>query len=143
MGGGQSSLEYLIIVGIALGILVPAVFFFASYTSSRGAAGTAGQIAEIGTSMVTAASEAYALGAGARRQVDVTLPEGVARIWVQGSELAFSYESPNGVSDAVFFAAVPLNSSYPDGNVTVPHAGATRFRFVSLGASVSVTEVVS
>ena len=143
MGRGQASLEYLIIVGIALGLLVPAVFFFASYSSGRSSSASAAQINEVGLSMVSAASEAYALGAGARRQVEAELPEGITRIWVSGTELSFRYENEQGFSDAVFFAAVPLATAYADGNVTRPHAGVTRFRFVSNGATVTVTEVVS
>jgi uncharacterized protein (UPF0333 family) len=146
MGGrlrGQSSVEYLLIVGIALGVLIPAVFFFASYSGSQEATGVGAQIDEIGLAVTTAASEAYALGAGSRRQVEVSLPEGITRIWVNGTELAIAYESAYGPSEAVFFSAVALNSTYPDGNVTAPHAGLARFRVVSLGPSVLITEVVS
>ncbi len=143
MGRGQSSIEYLMIVGIALGLLVPAVFFFVSYSNTQRATGISSQINDIGIAVVTAAAESYALGTGARRQVEVNIPAEVTRIWVDGNELAIRYETPHGPSEAVFFASISLNSSSSDGNVTVPHEGITRLRLVSLGTSVNLTEVTT
>lgn len=146
MGGGQrgqSSMEYLLIVGIALGVLVPAVFFFATYSSAQEASGIGAQIDEIGLAVTTAASETYALGAGSRRQVEVSLPEGITRMSVNGTELVIAYESSYGPSEAVFFSTVALNSTYANGDISTPHSGLARFRLVSLGPSVLITEVVS
>jgi len=143
MGRGQSSIEYLMIVGIALGLLVPAVFFFVSYSDTQRATGISSQINDIGIAVVTAAAESYALGTGARRQVEVSMPGEVTRSWVNGSEFSVQYETPHGPSEAVFFSTIPLNSSSPDGNVTVPHAGITKLRLVSLGPSVLISEVYS
>lgn len=143
MGRGQSSIEYLMIVGIALGLLVPAVFFFVSYSNSQRATGISSQINDVGIAVVTAAAESYALGTGTRRQVEVSMPAEVTRIWVNGSELTIRYDTPHGPSDAVFFAAIPLNASSIDGNVTVPHAGIAKLRLVSLGPSVLISEVYS
>jgi hypothetical protein len=140
-GRAQSSLEYLIIVGIALGLLVPAVFFFASYSKSRESSGTSAQINEIGLQIVSTASETYALGKNARRQVDAAMPAGVRRIYVSGTELIIVYETQKGISEAVFFASVPLVTPYSDGNVSIAHAGLTHFRMTSLGLSVNVSEV--
>ncbi len=146
MGGGQrgqSSMEYLLIVGIALGVLVPAVFFFATYSNAQETSGIGAQIDEIGLAITTASSETYALGAGSRRQVEVSLPEGITRMSVNGTELVIAYESSYGPSEAVFFSTVALNSTYVTGDISTPHSGLARFRLVSLGPSVLITEVVS
>jgi len=128
---GQISLEYLIVIGIAMAIIIPGVLFFYSYTRAGSASSTAGLFNDIGLQMVSTAKSTYASGTGARQTIDVVMPDSVTRIYMSGSELIIVYDTPHGPSEAVFFPEVPIFTPYADGNLSLAHPGLTRYRFIT------------
>ncbi len=147
----QISLEYLIIVGVALGVLLPGVYFFFTYTKSNIEGTTNDRLNDIGLQMLSTAKSTYALGAGARQTIEFVMPQNVQSIQLQknGTELVFVYDTPYGLSEAVFYSNVQLvNASGVADinyiNLTVePHPGVSRYVFESYSSNVSVSEVIS
>jgi uncharacterized protein (UPF0333 family) len=147
MGRGQVSVEYLMIIAIALGVLVPSIFLFYTYSKSATNEVTGSQLNDIGLQMVAAGKSTYALGVNARRTLEFTMPAGITRIAATGDELVIVYETQYGQSEAVFFSSIPLRgldssgALTPDGNISVAHPGLTRYRFISVGSEVHIEEV--
>lgn len=145
MGRGQVSVEYMVIVAIALGLLVPAVIFFYTYTKS--ADPTSAQLNEAGLQMIAAVKSTYALGLNARQTVEFTMPATVVNVTVNDRELVFRYHTAEGISEAVFFSTIGMEVETapgvysPAGPISVPRPGLTRYRFTSRGPTVVITEM--
>lgn len=139
---GQVSVEYLVIVGIAIGLLIPAVMFFVSYNKSNEASSIASQVNEIGLNSIARAKSTYALGRNARQTFEFVMPEGVQRAYVEDQEFIIVYETTAGRTEAVFFSSVNLTTMHPDGTVSTAHPGLTTYLFQSLGNRVNITEVI-
>ncbi len=143
----QVSVEYLIIIGFALGVLIPGVFLFYKYSQSTGGMGASNQINEIGLNVVSTARSTYSLGINARKTLEFVMPSTVRETFVGGvnnEEFVIRYETPMGYSDAVFFSdSIPLTTDLmPFVNVTRVHPGLTRYRIESLGTTVKISEVL-
>jgi hypothetical protein len=136
----QISVEYLIIIAVAIGILIPGVLFFYSYSSGSNSGTTSSQLNEIGLRMVAVVKSTYALGIGARQTVEFVMPSTVTRAYADNAELVFVYETPNGPSEAVFFSTIGMNTTLSNGDIAVAHPGLTRYRFISLGKTVLINE---
>jgi uncharacterized protein (UPF0333 family) len=142
MGRGQVSVEYLVIVGIAIGLLIPAVLFFYAYSQTNEGTAVSSRVNEIGLQMVSTSKSAYALGVGSRQSLEFTMPEGITRVYVNGPELTIQYQTRSGaLSEAVFFSNIALVTSFTNGDVAAVHPGPTHYRFVSQGGQVNITEV--
>ena len=140
MNLGQMSLEHIILVGIALGLLVPAVYFFYAYSQQNQITTVSNQISNIGTEMVSAVKGTYALGRNARKTVTVGFPDGVRRVYISDmTELIIEYETRAGVTNGVFYSHVNMTS--PEENITAGYPGVVTFRFVSAGGNVSIEAV--
>lgn len=137
---GQISVEYLIIIGIALGILIPGVMFFYTYSQSNEGSTTNAHLNDVGLRMVGTAKSTYAQGIGAWQTLEITLPPDVTRVYVNDTELTIVYETQNGISEAVFFSSVNMTAPNSDGNVTVARPGVIRLRFMSQGSKVLINE---
>jgi hypothetical protein len=141
MGRAQVSLEYMVIVGIALGLLVPAILFFYTYQSSGESSSASGQINEIGLEMVSTTKSTYSFGRNTKQTIEFTMPDSVRRVYVQGQELVFIYDTYAGPAHAVFFSSINMTSAYSDGNISIAHPGLTRYQFNSAGSVVNITEI--
>ncbi len=75
---GQSSIEFLLIIGVAFTMLVPSMFFFSKYMdkSSEGIAGN--QINQIGNELINVIETMYYYGKDAKTVYRVSFPEGVS-----------------------------------------------------------------
>jgi len=136
---GQISVEYLVIVAIAIAILIPGVLFFYSYSQTD--TGSTTQLNDIGLRAIATVKETYALGTGTWRTFEFIMPESVIDVYVDNSELVFVYETPHGISEAVFFSTINMASGYPNGRISPEiHSGITKYRLVSQGQTIFVNE---
>ncbi|MFH1173968.1 MAG: hypothetical protein V1725_02455 [archaeon] len=109
----QISFEYMIIVGITLGAIIPAVFFIYSYVQTSNEDVIKTQINNIGKTLVDQATEVYALGEGNRATMRFNVPEEVKNISLfNGTELAIRHISKSGEGESVFFSDVPLRVQF-------------------------------
>ena len=137
----QISFEYLIIVGLAILIIVPALFFFLSFTSGGEDAVTHSRVGEIGTEMIRSTNDVYALGRHSWLTLDLILPEEIESISMysgdDSNEYVITYLTSHGSSSAVFYSSTPLNVQGSQ-DIVSDRVGQVSLRFTSCGTNVSV-----
>ena len=69
MGKAQISMEYLILIGVALGLLIPGVILFYSYSQSSSGSNANDRINNVGLDAISTAKSTYGMGAGARQSI--------------------------------------------------------------------------
>ncbi|MCD6464541.1 hypothetical protein J7L02_03410 [Candidatus Woesearchaeota archaeon] len=101
----QVSMEYLIVVTVAIVLIIPGIYLFYVYTKFHEQAATSRSLYEIGSKIVSAASLVAANGEPARTTLEVELPKTFKQAFILNhEELVFQYDSYNGVSEVVFFS---------------------------------------
>lgn len=148
---GQISFEYLVIVGLALLVIVPALLFFLTFTRGGDDSVTHARVAEIGSEMTAVSSEVFALGKSSWLTLDTSIPETVENVSIihhvgpnTPDEIVITYRTKNGLSQGVFFSGVPLSNSSKSlndneqGLVFNERVGVVSMRFTSGGEFVWV-----
>lgn len=113
----QISTEYLIILGIAIAAILPAGYFFYTYSTASNDKTIRGQVENIGNQMLVNAESIYGLSDGSLVTLDVKFPENIRDIYIlEEKDLVISYELSSGITESVFFSKIPLsgNYTYPD-----------------------------
>jgi len=101
---GQSAVEFLSIISIALLMIIPASYLFINQTRLTGDEITSGQLDQIGNAIRDKAEEMYILGQGSWTTITINLPDSVRETYIAGEEdLVFSYDTRRGRAQAVFF----------------------------------------
>lgn len=109
MGKAQSALEYLMIIAITMGVIVPTTYLFFRYSSQSTAEIIDSQVNQIGRSITETAESVYYSGEGSKIVLDVNMPNGVNDIYILASrELVFQITTQIGQSEEVFFTAVDI-----------------------------------
>ncbi|MDD5086341.1 MAG: hypothetical protein PHV16_01185 [Candidatus Nanoarchaeia archaeon] len=101
MARAQASMEYLLVAGIVLLVILPSIYIFYNYSHRSNVEIGQSQVDNIGKKIVDAAEEVYYLGGQSKITLDLTMPEGVKNmeIWCNqklvflmedGSELSFN-----------------------------------------------------
>lgn len=83
----QASLEYVILVGILLVMLIPLIYFSFEKTSENVKLTLAEDVVK---SLAKAADDVYALSPGTKKQVIVTVPSGVKGSLINSSEISLT-----------------------------------------------------
>ncbi|MGM5481568.1 MAG: hypothetical protein ACQESE_04115 [Nanobdellota archaeon] len=112
---GQSSIEYLFIVAIALLMIVPGTALFFQYSQNSQESLQHSQVFKIGNELVETGEMIYSVGENSWQTVEVSFPDAIKSMTVYSkddlSELEITYGAAY-LSDAVFFTKnTLLNSS--------------------------------
>lgn len=138
---GQISTEYLLVVGLAFLLMLPAGYVFYSYSQEQLDTLENAEITSAGQTIVSEAESMYTVGAGSWTTVRIQFPESVSNVRANSSEVTVTYETEAGKSEAVFFSRVDLTTPYPGGNVSPGfEPGFTELRIQSNGSAVEVRE---
>jgi len=89
MKRGQVAIEYLMITGFVMILLIPTIYFLFSYTNSARDDVARSQIDEIGHQIIANAESAFYFGKNSRITTKVTLPDGIDKM-----SLLCTYPSP-------------------------------------------------
>jgi hypothetical protein len=109
MPKAQSALEYLMIIALVLGIIVPVTYLFFQYSSESNAKIVDSQIIKIGRNIIDTAEIVYFSGEGAKIVVELNMPEGVDDIYILSNrELVFEFTTEIGETESVFFSSVDI-----------------------------------
>lgn len=109
----QISVEYLIIIGISLAILLPGGYFFYNYSRSSNEGSIRSQIAQVGNNMITTAESIYGLADGSMVTIDLRYPSNIKEVYIiDGKEIIIRYELSSGMNEAVFFSKINLTGNY-------------------------------
>ena len=111
----QISTEYLIILGIAIAAILPAGYFFYTYSSASNDQAIRAQIENIGNEMLISAQSVYGLAEGSLVSLDVKNPKEIKDITILNkNEVVITYELSTGIAESVLFSNIDLS-----GNVTL------------------------
>ncbi len=101
MARAQASMEYLMVAGLVLLVILPSIYLFYRYSHSSEKEIAKSQIDNMGKKIIDAAEDVYYLGGQSKTTLDLTIPKGVKNmeIWCNqnlvfltedGSEISFS-----------------------------------------------------
>ena len=111
----QSAMEYLMIVALTLGIIVPTTYLFFRYSSESTIEIIDAQINQVGRSIMDTAESVYFSGEGSRIVLELSMPKNVADInIVANRELVFDITSEIGETEAVFFSSSGISITSDD-----------------------------
>ena len=109
----QISTEYLIILAVSLAVILPAGYFFYSYSQTSNDESVRLQINQIGQEIMDNAEKIYGLSEGSLVSIDLKYPQNTRAIYViENYEMTILYELSTGPTEAVFFSKVPLTGPY-------------------------------
>ncbi|HLD87122.1 MAG TPA: hypothetical protein VJB12_03580, partial [Candidatus Nanoarchaeia archaeon] len=104
-------MEYLIVVGLAFLVMVPATYFFFNFSKESSEEVSYFRIEAIGRTVVDTSESLFYTGEGSKTVINVNVPEGVEKATiVAGREMVFNVSSSAGYSDMVFFSRVNLTT---------------------------------
>ena len=108
---GQVSIEFLIIVGIAMLMIIPLtlVYFKQSETLNTDIAGT--QADKIASEIRDAADEVYYLGPPSKKTITVYMPQEVTAISFYESSIIFNLSTASGHTELVKWSAANFSAS--------------------------------
>lgn len=90
----QAAIEYIVVIGIALALLLPAVYMFMRTTQRTSETTSSYQLARIANELVENAKAVYAMGSPSWITMEITLPDSFKNATViNGEELVFSFLS--------------------------------------------------
>jgi|TARA_B100001964_G_C14070895_1_gene525832 hypothetical protein len=111
----QSAMEYLMIVALTLGIIVPTTYLFFRYSSESSIEIIDAQINQVGRSIIDTAESVYFSGEGSRIVLELSMPKNVVDInIVANRELVFDITSQIGETEAVFFSSAGISITSDD-----------------------------
>jgi len=113
----QSAIEYLMIIALTLGIIVPTTYLFFRYTSESNVEVVYSQVNQIGKTIIDTAETVYFSGKGSKIVLELNMPEGMSDIYILANrELVFKIFSEIGDNELVFFspANIPLTEGAGD-----------------------------
>lgn len=143
---GQSSVEYLSVIAIALMVLIPGSYLFLNYSTSTSEQVASNQLNLAGIDIINEAEKMYVLGRMSWVTLELSLPGNFIGAGINdGQELFFNYSTGSGVSTTVFF---PVgfnisNSTNPciSGCTLDLNPGVNRLRLQSQGDFVSILKI--
>ena len=114
---GQSAIEYIFVVALALLIIVPGTIIFYQYTQSSQKAIVSSQIYKIGNDIVSGAQMMYSVGDNSWQTIEIHFPSTIheVKVYNEGTNgILVIKHGTDYISDAVFFSRVPLLNSTAD-----------------------------
>lgn len=130
MRKAQVSVEYLIVLGIAFTVLIPAGYFFYTYSQNSNEETVRAQIDQIGREMLVNSESIYGLAEGSLLTLELKYPDNIREIYILNqNELVIKYELSSGMNDAVFFSKIPISGGYyyPNRTICTPPCGNSTF----------------
>jgi hypothetical protein len=112
----QSALEYLMILALAMGIIVPTTYLLFRYASESNVEIIDSQINRIGRNIIDTAETVYFSGEGSKIILEINMPEGVDGVAIlKNRELVINITTELGEAETVFFSStgIPI-TSYDD-----------------------------
>lgn len=107
----QVSVEYVIIVGFILVIMIPLILIFYEHTSSTNDQVITSQVDKIAKKVVDNAESIYYLGEPSKTRIKVYMPTNVEDIIIYEKEIVFKVKTRSGITDISQLSSVNINGS--------------------------------
>jgi hypothetical protein len=112
MKKAQISVEYLIVLGITMVLLIGASYIFFQYSKSSSEKILKSEVNNIGNKIMTTAESVYSLGEGSMIRLELNFPDQISNVYIVGnSELVIRAEFSTGNTESVFFSDIPINGT--------------------------------
>ena len=132
----QISVEYLLIIGFVVIILVPLVILYETYTSNSSDEIINSQIIQIERKIVDAAESVYFFGVPSQTTIKVYIPKKIERFSLDNKEIALNVSTRNGIVEIVQVSSVNLNGSLPKSqgvySITLKALNTSLYRYVNV-----------
>ena len=116
MRKAQVSMEFLMVVGLALMMTLPLIVLFYQQSENLNTGILDSQIDKVASEIRDAADEVYYLGYPSKKTVTIYVPEGVNSISIYNTSIMFLVESANGDYEVVKWSVANLTGvlqTYP------------------------------
>ena len=147
MRRGQTAVEYLTMVGIALSLLLPAAYYMLTFADNLSQQSQARRLNLAGSDILSGVREVYAAERGSFIVVDVILPDffNNASIYTDTNHnmVTFTFATPNGPSDLLFFTqGIPISNGTTCSNTCrLPiQTGFNKLKIYNNGTSIILSE---
>ena len=108
----QASLEYLLIIALTLGIIVPTTYLFYNYSKESSQELTDAQITKLGRSIVDTSETIFYSGEGSKTILELTVPDNIVNAQiVDGREFVFNVTTNFGDEEIVFISNINLSTT--------------------------------
>ena len=107
----QAALEYMILIGFLLAVLVPMIVLFYSKSSETSAQVRSEQAKALGQKIADSAESVYYLGQPSKFQFRANVPDGISSVNFTDKEIAFRIQLVPGTTDVVIPSTVNLSGS--------------------------------
>ena len=126
MAKSQSALEYLLIIAVALGVIIPTTYLFFRYSAKSNDEILDSQINQIGKTIMDTAETVFFSGESSKIVVEVTIPKRVVDVYILSNrELVFKLLSGVGETESVFFSSPNIPVISDDTNPSCVPAGSS------------------
>src|SRR3989338_599919 len=142
----QSSMEFLIVIGIAFLVIVPATYFFLNFSRESAEEITFYQFEAIGRDIVSTAESLFYSGESSKTVISLRMPKGIeSAAIIDKRELVFNVSTSSGYTDFVFFSRVNLTPSASCGGSVcaleeLSSAGVRNIKLTALDSSVQIEQ---
>lgn len=143
MPKAQSAFEYLLVIALVMGLIVPITYLFFNYTSGSNIEIVDAQVNQIGRSIIDTAESVYYSGEGSKIVLEISMPENVEDVYILSNrELVFEMSTKIGETEVVFFSSVDIPIA-EDGDLTeIAGFGIKKVKIESKGTQVLIGKFV-
>ncbi len=107
----QAAMEYMILIGFLLVLLVPLVTIFYSKSAETAVQVRTQQTQALGQKIADSAESVYYLGQPSKFQFRANIPDGISTVTFTNKAIIFEVDANPGTSDIVIPSAVNLSGS--------------------------------
>lgn len=104
-------MEYVIIVGFILVIMIPLILIFYEHTSSTNDQVITSQVDMIAKKVVDSAESVYYLGEPSKTRIKVYMPTNVEDIIIYNKEIVFKVKTRSGITDISQLSSVNISGN--------------------------------
>ena len=139
----QSALEYLMILALAMGIIVPTTYLLFRYASESNVEIIDSQINRIGRNIIDTAETVYYSGKSSKIVVELNMPENVEDVYIIAErELVFKVITELGETETVFFSDIDITIAEDDDLTDIAGVGRKKVKIESDGTEVLIGKFV-
>ena len=111
---GQVAIEYVMIFGFAIVIVLPFIYYFFAYSQGPARESHISQMQLVARRIVDNAETAYALGEGTYTTFRVYIPNSISNGQIIENEVVFQVFGRKGTTDVGFLSDVNLSGEIPN-----------------------------
>ena len=139
----QSALEYLMILALAMGIIVPITYMFFQYSSESNVQIIDAQVNRIGRNIIDTAESVYYSGKSSKIVVELNMPENVEDVYIIAErELVFKVITELGETETVFFSDIDITIAEEGDLSSLAGSGLKKVKIESDGTKVLIGKFV-